>query len=214
MQNSISSRVSLFWIIWRRHGSPQFGWSAVSLWGAHLLLSWSYCRFACRMLWYHSPPATSEVRQEKKVIFFQSVISLLQHSILLPSAHPGISPHPAANIYIYLHNTLTIKDYSIVFFVTSLLFHSFFCCHSCFSIFSFCVFITWFNCGGRYNLVNYLSLVGKSPDSSCHFYGKYDKQEEEKLTRKKRKLNSADCVNVCLYACMCQQVRSFQCSRT
>lgn len=51
--------------------------------------------------------------------------------------------------------------------------------------------------------VRYLALVGKTPDSSCDFNGKYDKQEEEELHQGETKLNSADCVNVCLHACVC-----------
>lgn len=34
----------------------------------------------------------------------------------------------------------------------------------------------------------YLALVGKSPDSSCHLDGKYDKQEEEELHSGKNRI--------------------------
>lgn len=72
-----------------------------------------------------------------------------------------------------------------------------------------------------FELERYLALVVKYPDSSCNLNGKYDKQEEEELYRGRTKLNSADCVTVCLhsrvcmsFACMCEQVRSFQYSST
>lgn len=45
--------------------------------------------------------------------------------------------------------------------------------------------------------MHYLALVGKSPDSSCHFNGKYDKQEEEELHSGKIELRLADALTTC-----------------
>lgn len=47
----------------------------------------------------------------------------------------------------------------------------------------------------------YLALVGKSPDSSCHLDGKYDKQEEEELHSGKIELHSADGLTPCMLMC-------------
>ena len=53
---------------WSRQDSPQFESPAECLWGARLLMSWSYCRSACRTLWCHSPPATQQRARRKSYI--------------------------------------------------------------------------------------------------------------------------------------------------
>ena len=75
-------------------------------------------------------------------------------------------------------------------------------CSACNFVEGFCtnktIFVTYLN------LLRYLALIGKHPDSSRNLDGKYDKQEEEELQKGEGKLNSADCVNVCACpACMC-----------
>lgn len=87
------------------------------------------------------------------------------------------------------------------------------------NVFCVCVF------GWRFQLwrlafrLRYLALVGKSPDSSCHLDGKYDKQEEEELHSGKIELDFADGQTTCMLVCtlngwMCRQVTSVFCSWT
>lgn len=61
-----------------------------------------------------------------------------------------------------------------------------------------CFFIYGIYKGCNYTkkVINYLALVGKHPDSSRDFNGKYDEQEEEELQKGETKLNTANCVNV------------------
>lgn len=71
---------------WSRRGSPHVESTAVSFWGSHLLTSCTYCRSACSMLWYRSPPATPERAGERSTLKSDTasfcLLYLYQHFIL------------------------------------------------------------------------------------------------------------------------------------
>lgn len=62
-----------------------------------------------------------------------------------------------------IHHLQTVRDNTDVILPSYPLLCSLFC--------MFLIYVPYYNLG----------LVGKSPDTSCHLNGKYDKQEEEEL---------------------------------
>lgn len=97
---------------WGRRGSPHAGSAAVSFWGSRLLTPCTYCRSACSMPWYRSPPATPERAGERS-----------WHSFTLP-----------------FMSLPTFHILPQVLFVYWILFHSYFSPPAAFSSVSFEVF--------------------------------------------------------------------------